>query len=243
MAYAPLGAADRSLIAWEWLRRNPVYRASVATALRLGIAPRTVTTRAHPFGLIAFEPPQLTVPAARPFWQSRIHPFVLNVVQASRAAADDLFDPASLGGLSLVMSGSGRDHLLISDGFGMVRLEGPRGIFSNGPTRLCFMIEGVGSAKAPLLALQRFIAVARSGRFSRLQHQREPKAQRWVLLLRTADALAGGASQRHLAEALLSRSASQSDWRSRDPPLRSQAQRLVRSARCLVGGGYADLLG
>lgn len=62
-------------------------------------------------------------------------------------------------------------------------------------------------------------------------------------MLRTWYALAGGADQREIAEALLGRSAGEPRWRSREPSLRSQAQRLVRSARVLASGGYRELLG
>jgi hypothetical protein len=52
----------------------------------------------------------------------------------------------------------------------------------------------------------------------------------------------GGANQRDIAEVLLSRSAAERRWRSREQSLRSQAQRLVRSACAFAGGAYRVLL-
>jgi hypothetical protein len=62
------------------------------------------------------------------------------------------------------------------------------------------------------------------------------------MLLRTWDGLAAGADQRQLAEVLLSRSAGGPRWRAREPSVRSQVQRLVRSARAFAAGGYRVLL-
>jgi hypothetical protein len=63
------------------------------------------------------------------------------------------------------------------------------------------------------------------------------------MMIRAADALAAGAGQREIAEVLLSRSVGEPRWRGREPSIRSQAQRLVRSARLMAAGGYRSLLG
>jgi hypothetical protein len=63
------------------------------------------------------------------------------------------------------------------------------------------------------------------------------------MMLRAWDALRSGAAQREIAEVLLSRSAGEPRWRVREPSVRLQAQRLVRSARAMAAGGYCALLG
>jgi hypothetical protein len=55
--------------------------------------------------------------------------------------------------------------------------------------------------------------------------------------------LAEGADLREIAEELLGRPAAGPGWRSRDPSLRSQAQRLVHSVSTLANGGFRQLLG
>lgn len=112
-----------------------------------------------------------------------------------------------------------------------------------GPVGLEYSIAGLGSAGPPLLTLRRFLALCSTGRFSRMLHPLEPRARRWVLMLRAWDALQGGAGQREIAEVLLSRSAGEPRWRVREPSVRLQAQRLVRSARAMGAGGYRHLLG
>lgn len=238
-AYAPLLAADRSLFAWEWLRRDSHYRAA---AERSVASARREDSAAAAFGLVAYECPDRAVPNARPLWRSDIHPQVLSVESVEAARPEDHFDLGRMGDLATVVSGSHGEHLLLSDGLRMVRLDGLCGVFSRGPACLRYRIEGLAAAEPRLLTLRRLLALCRTGRFARSLHAAEPRARRWVLMLRTWDALAAGADQRQIAEILLGRSAAEPRWRSREPSLRSQAQRLVRSARSFAAGHYRTLL-
>lgn len=241
-AYLPLFEADRSLIAWEWLRRDPTYRAAAMEEGRTNSISGEFSRRAEQFGLVAFEPPHLPVPIARPLWNSSVHPFVLAAVRGEAGCDADLFNLEQFNDLARLLTLGSSEHLLFSDGRRTVRLDGPVGTFSQGPAKLVYSIHGFHSAEAPILALRRFLALARTSSFARSLHRREPRARRWVLMLRAADGLAADASHREIAQVLLSRSAGQSQWRSREPSLRSQAQRLVRGARRFAAGQYRILL-
>jgi len=234
-AYAPLLEAERSLIAWEWLRRDPSYRSAARAA---GSAGRGAAR----FGLVAFEPAELGVPAARPIWRSEVHPFVLPVIAAKRGSSADCFDPRRICGAELIVAVGGAEHLLVTDGLRSIRLDAPSGTFGKGPVGLSYSLGGIALAGPQLLTLRRFLALCRTGRFSRVLHRREPRARRWILMLRAWDAIRAGADQRQIAEALLSRSAGEPGWRNREPSVRSQAQRLARSARVFGAGGYRLLL-
>lgn len=237
-AYSPLLEADRSLIAWEWLRRNAQYRAA---ALRLPSAAGSGGNLPESFGLVRFEDPALAVPEARPLWRLDADPLVLPVRRCHPAKPSDWFEIASLGRLALLDRGREAEHLLISDGLRTIRLDGPAGCFAAASASLAYEIHGIHSAEAPLLALRRFIHLCRTGRFSPRLHAPERRARRWVLMLRAFDALEEGASQREIAEALLSRTVAAPRWRSRESSIRSQVQRLVRSARAITNG-YRALL-
>lgn len=233
-AYAPLLAADRSLFAWEWLRRDARYRHA---AERSG-----ADCEAAEFGLVAFEPPELAVPLARPLWSAEVHRSVLVVERGGSPGAGDAFDLERLAAIATVIGSSAREHLLLSDGWRAVRLDGPAGIFSTDPASLRYVLEGVAAAERPLLTLRRFLSLYRSGRFPRSLHRPEPRARRWILMLRANDALHAGADQREIAQVLFSRTTTEPGWRSREPSVRSQAQRLVRSARAFARGDYRVLL-
>lgn len=240
-AYAPLLAADRSLFAWEWLRRDPNYRAAARHALGR-CAPGALPPPSDYWGLHGYEPPDCAVPFARPLWQATVHSSVLQMEAVPRPAAPDAFEFARVASIAMRMPGKGGvEHMLFSDGLRTVRVD-VAGTLLRGPVALRCLLCGVASAERPLLTLRRLLALLRTGRFSRLLHTQEARAGRWSLALRAADGLAAGANQREIAAVLLSRSAEEARWRSQAPSLRSQAQRLVRFARDMAAGGYRTLL-
>ena len=242
-AYAPLLDADRSLFAWEWLRRDPDYRSCAQAASAAGLRPTRAAPGAKRFGLIAFEPPGLAIPKARPLWRSEVHPFVLTAdIRNGAASVDDEIDLSGMSHLVRILAARGTEHLLLSDGLRSIRLDGPRGAFSAGPLCLLYRVEGLASAERPLLTLRRFLALCRTGSFSRSLHPREVRARRWILLLRAHDAFAAGAGQRQIAQELLSSSVAGPRWRSRESSIRSQVQRLVRGARHMASNGCWRLL-
>lgn len=243
-SYDPLFEADRSIFAWEWLRRDPAYRDAAARGL-IGFGPAAVAGPLAPehWGLHAFENPDAAAPAARPLWRADVHGAVLPALAAGSASASDAFDLLRFNALSTIQRDpEGREHLLLSDGLRAIRLDVLAGTVAAGPVELRYLLAGFASAEKPLLALRRLIALRRAGRFSRTLHPSEARARRWILTLRAHDALEAGAGQREIAAVLLSREAGERRWRSHAPSLRSQVQRLVRGARMMRRGGYRALL-
>lgn len=234
-AYAPLLCADRSLFAWEWLRRDAGYRRAARHCASTGVPRRPA---AAAFGLVRFEPPELAVPRARPLWRMDFHPQVLAVERGSVLGSSDAFELGRLREFVTFVVDGGRDHLLLSDGLRTIRLDAPRGTFADTPTCLRYRIEGLAAAGPLVLTLQRFLALCRSGGFSRLLHPPETRAKRWILVLRAWDAIRAGADQREIAEFLLAGAARAPRWRILEPSLRSRAQRLVRSARAYGAGAF-----
>ena len=239
-AYQPLLDADRSMFAWEWLRRDPRYRSACVGALSAGSSDRSC---AGQFGLVAWEAPDAGVPDARPLWRFDDHPYVLKAQALRPGRAGDMFDLRPFGQLASLVTSNGVEHLLLSDGRRAVRLDAPRGSFTDGPVSLLYSVGGLVSAEPALLTLRRFLALCRAGSFARSLHRPEARARRWILILRAFDALQSGADQRLIAQELFSRSVAGPQWRSREPSMRSQAQRLVRAARTMAGGGYRRFLG
>lgn len=240
-AYAPLLYADRTLFAWEWLRRNRIYCAAAsACPARDVLGARGL--QPLDFGLLAFEPPERGVPMARPLWSASSCAFVLTAGQAPLRHSGDRFPVDELRRSARVLTIGETDHWLLSDGLRAIRVDAPREVLAGRSGGLCFTLAGLASAEPPLLALRRLIALCRTGRFARSLHRREVRAHRWILALRAFDALAAGADQRQIAEVLLSRTAVGPRWRSEEPSLRTRAQRLVRDARQLSAGGYRRLL-
>lgn len=245
-AYSPLLSADRSLFAWEWLRRMPAYREAAApSALQGWDLSATVIgdERAARWGLHAFERPELAGPGARPIWKREVYPSVLVARAADEGEAQDRFDLERFGACATVVrSRSGAEHVLLSDRGRTLRLDILSGTLCDGPVLLRFELAGMRSVLRPLLTLRQLVALWRGGRFSRALHPPEVRAGRWILLLRTHDALAAGADQREIAARLLDAEAAGPRWRVQASALRSRAQRLVREARKMAAGGYLSLL-
>jgi hypothetical protein len=230
-AYAPLLDVDRSGFAWEWLRRDRDYRAEAKD----GDAAR--------WGLHAFEAPDRDAIAARPVWRRELFPFVLEAAAADEGAAKDRFDLERVARFATLVTGpTGAEHWLLSNGRRSIRIDIAEGTLSTGPVLLHYRLAGIENVEAPLLTLRRLLALWRAGDFSRALHPRERRAARWILLLRSGDALAAGASQREIAECLLGGEAAQRRWRVEASSLRSRVQRLAREARRMAAGGYRELL-
>ena len=245
--YAPLLAADRTLWAWEWLRRNPSYRAAANRALEPQSAGAldcgAALPRPEEWGLHAFEQPSSSVPDARPVWRRAFLPHVLTVTARPGRGADDLFLLERLETFATVITdASSAEHLLLSDGFRTLRMDVISGTLMSGTVRLSFQFEGLNRLEAPLLALRQLLALWQTGQLSRRLHPAETRSQRWILMLRAHDGLAAGAGQRELAERLISTEAAAPRWRVRVPSVRSRMQRLVREAARMAAGGYLSLL-
>lgn len=243
-AYAPLLSADRSVLAWEWLRRDPGYCEAADRAFGQGSgAGLDGGPGAGKWGLHAFELPDLAAPVARPVWRSDVHPYVLEADALRAADASDSFDLTRLAEISTIVGDGGQEHLLVSDGLRAIRVDLLSGSVRRGPVRLHYRLAGLASVERPLLTLRRLLALWRTGRFSAQLHPVGARAARFVLMLRAHDALAAGATQREIAAVLLSAEAGEARWRVRAPTVRSRVQRLVRSARIMAAGGFLALLG
>jgi len=240
-AYAPLLLADRSIIAWEWLRRDPGYRRAALAAG--GLDGRGEAPAPGAWGLCAFEHPDVAAPRARPFWKIEVHPAVLEAAAECGRSEDDSIDLGRLDGVvSVVGTGCGTEHVLICDGLRAIRLDIIEGSIGAGSVQFRYRLAGLAYAESKLPTLRRFLAHCRTGRFSRSLHPAETRAARWLSMLRAHDAIAAGATQREIAAMLLNAEAAQPKWRVGSPSLRSRVQRLVRGAALMAAGGYRALL-
>lgn len=221
--YRALLLADRRAFAWEWLRRHPPYLA----AWRNPRAPPT------DFGLLAYENPARATPDARPIWTRDTDPQVIGSTPIQhRACAGDLFDVRQVANhVSVVVDECAGEHWLLSDGHWMVRLDIQDGTLLGGPVILAHHLTGFESAVSKFTAVRQLGALARFQDLPASLRPREVRAPRWVLELRTADALAAGASQQEMARHFFGTAICASRWRLENASYRSRIRRLVRLAR------------
>lgn len=245
-AYAPLLQADRSCLAWEWLRRDPSFQSEALDAIFA-----RPSARNHPigeeapalaWGLHAFEDPRLPAPVARPIWAACRHSLVLEAVAEPCRPGPDAFELERFARLATLVHGREAGRLLLCDGLRFIRLDIGGCRLAGGPVRLHYQVSGLESAARPLYVLQRFLALVQRNAFVPSLHPPWRRAGRQALLLRAFDALANGASQREIASQLLSARASEARWRIETASVRAQSQRLVRAARAMAAGEYWGLL-
>lgn len=243
-AHAALIRAEPAAIAWEWLRRDPRYRTAAAAAPCATATWPTVLPAqpaAAAWGLHAFADPDLPAGAARPVWRSGWLARVLVVRAEHGGRAGELFDLARFAALATVVEGeAGAQHVLLSDDAASLRIDVATGTVTAGPVRLAYCLAGLADVARPLDTLRDLLRLCRSGRLP--PPPARSRNRRLILLLRACDALEAGASQREIAEVLLSGEAARRRWRAEVPSLRLQAQRLVGGARMMAGGGYRALL-
>lgn len=192
-------------------------------------------------GLAFAEDPDLAAGDARIIWLPRADPRVVVVDALPAQGVADALDLSRLPVDAHFLAASGREEVLIRDGPRTLRLSVRSGTLANGPVLLRYALGGFATLEHKLLTLRRLVALRRLGRLPLGFYPRERRAGRWLLALRALDALADGASQREVGEALFGVRAA-ADWRSSSDYLRLRVQRLARSARSLVSHGYLEIL-
>lgn len=196
-------------------------------------------------GFTFAEDPRCAAPDARIIWHAELDPAILPV----RVAPADPGDPDAIPmevlspWLTTVTGTCGRQHAVISDGYHHLRLDIEAGCLPTADAVvLDYLLRGVRSAQPRLLTLRRLLGLCRHGRFSRSLFPADPRMPRLIAVLRVADALTTGASQREIATVLFGAEAVARDWNGRSDALRSRLRRLVREARTMAAGGYRQLL-
>jgi hypothetical protein len=167
---------------------------------------------------------------------------VLVADAASAAGEEDCFCLDSLERFATVVTAIGGERLLLSDGRHSIRLDVSGESIAAAPVRLSYSLSGMRSLERQLLVLRRFRALVLDENFFGSLFKPVRRARRLVTLLRASDALRAGANHADLAATLLSNDFDHRQWRLRTPSLRSQAQRLARTARYMETRGFWALL-
>lgn len=123
--YRALAACDAPLIAWEWLRRDPAYRAAVVRG----------DTDAGRFGLHRFEDPACSSALVGVWWRRDVDPFVLTAA-AAPCAGTEAFSPDLLPVAAAIERLAGTERLLVTDGARSLRVDIVAGTLLEGPVYL-----------------------------------------------------------------------------------------------------------
>ena len=241
--YAYTRELGRDAWAWEFLRRNPLYRAGWARFQR--DKPVEGTAVLQRFGIITWEDPARTSLDAKVLWDEHVSRFVLPL-RAEHGRNDSSAPTLDLSGLRawasvslaedpvqhvLFVESGRRLQLAVSgdDLFGQVRL------LADAPL-------DVTSFKWRMMLLHRLAHLVRHERFPERLYPPDPRGRRLAVILRALDGWLAKTSQRRIGEAILEGQDIDRDWRNCPCELRDRVRLTLRRGRWLMDGGYRTLL-
>lgn len=155
----------------------------------------------------------------------------------------DTFDLMTLGCAATVLKGPDEaEHVLLRQGGRAIQLSVRSGTVLEGPVRLQYEIAGFDGLEMKLAALERLLALRRTGRLPNRLYPPPPRSERWPPALRALELARAGASQREIAAALFGGPAAVEAWAGPSDFMRSRVRRLLRFAETMTHGGYRQVL-
>lgn len=249
-AYGYLDTASRIDLAWEWLRRNPDFRALPPSIRHEDAAGIVITEPASPdcaarWGCLHVPDTRLPFTEVPVLWSAGVDPSVLRVI-ASPARPKDGSGFALRrwsGAATLVIGVDGEQALLLHRaGRASLRLDVLSGSLLDGPVTLLNDLGSVRDFEATVASLRGYLCLCQTGELPvALRAARQP-LRRQILALRVYDALAEGASIRAIGAMLFGSDRVKEEWPGPGEALKSQCRRLIALARSMIDGGYTTLL-
>lgn len=201
------------------------------------------------FGLVRAEPPGWDARAALPLWSHTVDPLVLraSVVQVEdwarwgrtqrgvgvakeTAVRNVAVDLTALPVPMRCLDGAGMRHLLLGDLRCSARIDLLGDAALDRPVILLWHLVGLAELPVRLCALRQLVGVC-AGEEGGASWDSGRRAAKWIVALRCADALAGGASQQAIARELFGALVPPSRWRVEAPSIRLRTQRLIAWTR------------
>lgn len=245
--------------AWEYLRRNPDFRADAAAVGPDGIServachnirilkPRVSQTLAERWGLIMMPDPEANGIAADAVWNPRLFPDQVEVNVTPRAkseSCDILGRTMSVCKVTHLTDSVGREFLLLR-GNGCVAQVRCFGLSLLGmeDVRMKMILPDFESYDRKIKAQQEGMRV-----FGNDPDAETPMWSKTTQILRDGlvalDCLDAGFTQREIAAIIYGAGAVESDWGDDCSSLRSQVRYVINKAKSLRDGGYmVELLG
>lgn len=229
-AYLYVLHLDGPSLAWEYLRRNPVYRRDWRQRHRKQSPP-------HHWCLRHFENPECDARCAQPVWLAEIDsaiPLHIDDDPPQDAPRFCLWDIP--GYKTLTQDG---DQLRLSGHhagrFGQMTIA--RNLGDGMPYTYAVRAGKLAGIHWRIIEKQLALAAA-----SATAHARPTRtALGHMHALQALDGVLAGASQREVAEALFGGAALTDRWHT-DGDLRARVRRLIRAGKTLMNGGYRRLL-
>ena len=229
----------RSYWGWEYLRRNPLYRAAYEK-FRMNPA----TAEAAKWSLVRFEDPAFDGRVADVFWQRQACRHVLPLAASTQYDSSEghYFSLKNLHCRVAIEREADRCHILFAESGRALQVE----ISGDVDFENCVLFTPVLSP--PKLRATRLLAVRRLSDLMMhrcLRPSLYPPERRSARLTRVLQALDGslaGTSHRDIGIALFGEARIDRDWHHQHNYLRDHVRRAIAYGRNLMEGGYRRLL-
>ena len=241
-SYAYTQRLTRDAWAWEFLRRNPEYRAAWARVM--GQAARGPALAAR-FGLIILEDPDRSSAEARCLWRPDASSLVLPVWAEHRRVSADAA-PQDLSALRLRaavhLTCGAVQHVLFAEEGRRLQLV-VHGEMLSGPVFLttdCLLAPSALGRR--LILLRRLSDFAARGRLVPALYPPAPRARRMRTVLRALDGWLAQAPRRAIAHVVFDDDVVDAEWSRSTGSMKQAVRRAIHHGRWLMEGGYLSRL-
>jgi hypothetical protein len=243
--------------AWEFLRRNHVFREVQAhTAKSFNVKTHgtlsVITGNGHSraelkkWGCVLVESPEARAPLAWVFWDPARCPEVVHMVAFEKNTDLDtaIFDLSDVHCQATLLSPPGdKQHLLFQDSGQSLQLVVSGADLGKPVHLLSETILPEDVMRHHLRGLQCFQHLQTTGHLLPDHCAIEPRMPRLRIVLQALDGSLAGASHREIAAAIFGAKRIDADWDDPGRHLQDHVRRAIRRGRELMEGGYLRLLG
>jgi len=221
--------------AWEYLRRNPLYRAQFTKRDRAEISD---------WPLLRFEDPELDARHADVFWQPSVCKHVLPLIASARPKGDEgqRLSWDKLHCRMVVHDAVEYRHVLFTEHGRALQIVAAGYIDLQNATLLTPVLAPPQLRSVRLLAIRRFSDLMLHGYLRPPLYRPENRAQRLAQILLALDASLAGVHHRDIAIALFGQTRVDRDWHHPHNYLRDHIRRAIAYGRDLMNGGYVKFL-
>ncbi len=228
--------------AWEFLRRDPQYRAEYCASRKSAERSGPVVPTPEPWCLLRFADPDMDCRKADIFWRKEACPSVLPLSSAP-LASEESWTGLPLDKMrcrvSMIEQGDIHHVLFAEEGRSLqLEVQGPL-------TRAVLLTPALLRRQAApdrLIAMRRLNDVVTHGVLRPQLFPPERRGTRLVKVILALDGWLSGAHHREIAIKLFGAKRVANDWSNGGEHLRDQVRRAINTGRELMEGGYRKLL-
>lgn len=174
------------------------------------------------------------------FWLPEYNSQVLTVEAEVPEKAEEGVDLRQCSLLKAVLLGAKQElNLLFSDNTRTLQVVVRGATSFESRFQLRCMLRGLRDFQTKPLSLRRLCCLYRRDRLVKALYPEQRRARHWIEMLRAWDGAQSGACRREIGTAIFGQWAGGDGW---NEAYRSRVQRLIRSAKKMVDGGYLSFL-